>query len=206
MQEATRIRIIELFRQRHGYASFQELRQEKVTIKMINELLEEGQVQKVCRGWYWCNVCGFKKPRDYQCIEIAKADADAVICLDSACYFHDLITEEPQELHISTERSDRKQFQMEFPVSRHYLTRKNLEDEIIRVETEFGSYQVFGMERTVCDCIRMVERVPFQTRLEMLMRYRQREDRNVERLVEYGKNLKAGELMQVTLRSLGENV
>lgn len=201
MRQQTYERIRNLCKEKNGYVSFQQFKEENVTIQQINELTAEGKLEKVCRGWYWCNCCGLEKPVDYQFIELAKADEKAVICLESACYFHGLLAKPPEVVRVSTERTDRKQFKMNFPVSRHYLARKGYEDEVIKVETPFGSYQVFERERTVCDCLRLLETVPLESRLEMLVNYREFSDRDEERLLMYGRSLKAGGLMQMTLES-----
>lgn len=201
MRQQTYERILNFCREKNGYVSFREFKEGSVTIQQINELVAEGKLEKICRGWYWCCFCGLEKPADYRFIEIGKADENAVICLESACYFHGLLEEPPEAVCVSTERTDRKQFKMNFPISRHYLARKGYEGEVIRVETPYGSYQVFERERTVCDCLRLLETVPLEKRLEMIVNYREFSDRDEERLLMYGKSLKAGGLMQMTLES-----
>lgn len=201
MRQQTYERIRDFCKEKNGYISFHEFKEENISIQQINELVAEGKLEKICRGWYWCRFCGLEKPADYRFIEISKADENAVICLESACYFHGLLGEPPQEVCVSTERTDRKQFKMNFPVSRHYLARKGYEGEVVRVESPYGSYQVFERERTVCDCLRLLETVPLERRLEMMVNYRELPDRDEDRLLLYGKSLKAAGLMQMTLDS-----
>lgn len=183
-------KIIDLFAAHHGYMSYADLQKERVTILQIRELENDGTVQKFSRGWYWCRKCGIEKADDYKYIEIAKVNPNAVICLESACYLCGMIREAPQVVKVATERGDRRKMEMDFPVQRYFFQNTGLEGEICTKETEFGSYRYYGFERTVCDCIRLKEKMDEKVYLEVVGIYRQKQEQK-KRVEEYAKALRA---------------
>lgn len=183
-------KIIELFHDNHGYMSFEQLKEEGVTIAQIQELADREILDKFARGWYWCNQCGYTRPKDRKYIEIGKVNEKAVICMDSAGYLQKLLKKEPEVISVATERTDRKKMEFAFPVNRYYFQNTGAEDEIELVNTEFGSYKVYSVDRTVCDCIRMKSRLSGNVLEEIEEAYKSQK-RDINRLLAYAKSLRA---------------
>lgn len=183
-------KIIELFHDNHGYMSFDQLKEEGVTIAQIQELADRGILDKFARGWYWCNKCGHIRPKDRKYIEIGKVNEKAVICMDSAGYLQKLLKREPEVISVATERTDRKKMEFAFSVNRYYFQNTGAEDEIETINTEFGSYRVYSVDRTVCDCIRMKSRLSEDVLEEIEEAYKA-QNRDINRLLEYAKGLRA---------------
>lgn len=183
-------KIIELFHDNHGYMSFDQLKEEGVTIAQIQELADRGILDKFARGWYWCNKCGHIRPKDRKYIEIGKVNEKAVVCMDSAGYLQKLLKREPEVISVATERTDRKKMEFAFSVNRYYFQNTGAEDEIETINTEFGSYRVYSVDRTVCDCIRMKSRLSEDVLEEIEEAYKA-QNRDINRLLEYAKGLRA---------------
>ncbi|HJD45310.1 MAG TPA: hypothetical protein H9909_00570 [Candidatus Mediterraneibacter norfolkensis] len=183
-------KIIDLFHDNHGYMSFDQLKEKGVTIAQIQELADREILDKFARGWYWCNKCGYERPVDRKYIEIGKVNEKAVICMDSAGYLQKLLKKEPETISVATERTDRKKMEFAFPVNRYYFQNTGIEDEIERVSTEFGSYRVYSVDRTVCDCIRMKNRLGEGVLEEIEESYKKR-DPDINQLLAYGRGLRA---------------
>lgn len=183
-------KIIDLFHDNHGYMSFEQLKEKGVTIAQIQELVDREILDKFARGWYWCNMCGYERPKDRKYIEIGKVNEKAVICMDSAGYLQKLLKEEPKVISVATERTDRKKMEFAFPVIRYYFQNTGAEDEIETVNTEFGSYRVYSVDRTVCDCIRMKSRLDERELEEIEKAYKERNP-DIDRLFVFAKGLRA---------------
>ena len=91
---------------------------------------------------------------------------------------------------VATERTDRKKMEFAFPVNRYYFQNTGAEDEIELVNTEFGSYRVYSVDRTVCDCIRMKSRLSGNVLEEIEEAYKSQK-RDINRLLAYAKSLRA---------------
>lgn len=183
-------KITGVFYENSGYMSYEKLKECGITASQIQELLEKGMLEKFARGWYWCSGCGLQRPVYHKYVEICLVNPGAVICMESACFLHGLIQEEPKVISVATERSDRRKMEFAFPVVRYYLQNTGLQDEIQEVKTEFGTYRVYSEDRTVCDCIRMRNRISSELFLEIENGYRNREH-TAARLEAYARKLRA---------------
>lgn len=158
MRDATYDKLEHLYRRFKGYISTQELMREGFTNRQIALLTKEGYLERVCHGYYWMLHGGYKKPFDYKCIEVALSNPRAVISMESACYYRKMIKTEPKALTVATERTDRSAMKMMFPLERHYFSCSNFQVGIEKVQTEFGNYNIYNVERSLCDMLRLERR------------------------------------------------
>ena len=183
-------RAMDSFHENHGYMTFGQLKEAGVTIGQIHELEEMNVLEKISRGVYWCRDCGWEKPKDYKYIEAAKVYPKAVFCLESACYLNGLTEKEPEILTIATSREDRKIITLPFAFHRYYLQNAGLEGEICQKDTDFGSYRYYGQDRTICDVIRLQDKVCGEIVFEVIDKYR-REQAMRKRVMLYAEALRA---------------
>lgn len=121
-------------------------------------------------------------------METCFVNPNAVICADSARYYLGLIPVEPSRLSVATRRSDRRKMELPFPTIRHYISEKTYGEDIVKVDTLFGSYQVYSTERSVCDCIRFRESIEAPVFELILETYRQNQtEKQRERLLAYAR-------------------
>lgn len=189
MLPRTRERMINAFKEQKGYMSFKQLQEKGVTVLQIREMEEAGVLEKFARGWYWCNECGYTKPVDHKYVEIAKVNPRAVICMESACYLSGLIEEEPTEICLATERTDRKKMELEFPTKRFYFKQTGIKGEIVEKKTKCGSYYYYSPERTFCDCIRLKNKIKPDIYEEIMEHYKDQHSK-LKRLYEYADMLR----------------
>lgn len=155
MRENTYIKIGALYSRYRGYVGTQDLLSEGFSNRQISVLVEEGYLEKICHGHYWIAGRQYRKPSDYKCIEVCLSNPGAVICMDSALYYQGVLPAEPDHLSVATERTDRSMMKMNFMVQRHYFSKGNFNVGIRKKETEFGRYNIYDIERSVCDLYRL---------------------------------------------------
>ena len=155
MRENTYIKIETLYRKYRGYVETKNLLAEGFSNRQISTLVNEGYLQKVCYGHYWLSGKQCKKPFDYKCIEASLSNPGVVICMNSALYYQGVLSVEPDYLSVATERTDRSMMKMNFKVQRHYFSKRNFNVGIKKKETEFGKYNIYDTERSVCDLYRL---------------------------------------------------
>lgn len=189
MLRETVIKIERLSRKYKGYISTEELLREGITNRQIGVFVEIEILERVCHGYYWFNCSVLVKPPDYKALEVCFSDPEAVICADSACFYLGLIDVEPVRLSAATRRSDRRRLHMNFPVSRHYYSERLFPAYQTETETEFGTYRIYDIERSVCDCIRFREDLEADIFAYVLECYKKRNPAG-DKLLEYAKNLR----------------
>lgn len=155
MRNSTYHRLEGLYQTYKGYISTRELLDEGFSNRQIAVLAEENYLEKVCYGHYWLLQCGRVKPEDYKCIEASLSNPRTVIAMESACFYQGLVKEEPPFLAVATERTDRSAMKMNFPVKRHYFSSPKFQLGMQEVQTEFGSYRIYDVERSFCDIVRL---------------------------------------------------
>lgn len=188
MYKRTYEKIIDLFHQNHGYMSFETLKSEGVTVLQMRELEDECVIERFCRGWYWCNACGYDKPINYKYIEIGLADSEAVICLDSAAFLGGIKMPEPEVVKFAVPRTDRKKLQFDFATCRYFYT--HMEEEYIAVlRTDFGDIRYFAPARAVVDSLGSVSKIEASS-LEGITAYKNSHKLRVEEYKKFITKLK----------------
>lgn len=194
MLKRTYDKVNTLFEEAGGYLPARVLLANKITTIQIRSMLEEGKIERISHGNYWNLMSGRKKPKHYKMVEACMTNPKAVICALSACYYHGLIDEEPEKLYIATARTDRGGMKLTFPVSRHYFSVQAFGDDIIRKKTASGTIRVYGMDRSVCDCIRLEKEIGKETVRLIVDRYKNNKKRKPGRLLKYADRMRFGQI------------
>lgn len=188
MIKDTCIKLWRLTEKYKGYISTSELLREGMTNRQISEFVDNGMLERVCYGIYWFNCAEYAKPEDYKAIEICRSDPKAVICADSACFYQGLIDTEPPVVSIATRRDDRSKIKMNFPVLRHYYSGSNFTEHQQTINTEFGQYAVYNIERSVCDCIRFRKDID-EGIFSLVIECYKKQEKEINRLTCYAEKL-----------------
>ena len=199
MLKKTYEKVNELFEKANGYLPTRTLLDNKITTIQIRAMLEEGKIERVSHGHYWNLMSGRKKPENYKMLEACMTNPKAVICADSACYFHGLIKDKPKKLSVATLKTDRSKMQMNFPVTRHYYSDLAFEQDVEVVETKYGSFRVYTLERSVCDSIRFREDIGMEEVRTIVKNYMKRENKQMERLLAYADAMRVGKIVRNSL-------
>ena len=192
-------KVTKLFEEGNGYRSAAQLKEARVTTVQIKELVSKGIIERISHGHYWLIDEENGKPENYEMIEIGKVNPRAVICADSACYFHGLIEEKPRKLSVATLKTDRSKMQMNFPITRHYYSDLAFEQDLEEVKTEYGTFRVYTLERSVCDAIRFREDIGQKQVDTIVKNYMKQEDKQLERMLAYADAMRVGKIVRNTL-------
>lgn len=182
MRTITYAKLENIYRKFNGYTSTKTLLNEGLSNRQIAALAEEGYLEKVCHGYYWLAGKGVDKPLDYKCIEACLSDAKAVICMKSALYYQGVIEMEPEYLSVATERTDRSLLKMNFLTDRHYFSDKNFQIGITKKETQFGCYNIYNIERSICDLFRLEPEITVE-----IINYARSNEQQYQRLLKYAE-------------------
>lgn len=195
MRTITYYKLENLYKRYKGYISTKELLNEGFSNRQIADLVKENYLERVCYGHYWMMQCGHKKPKDYKCIEVCLGSQRAVIAMKSACFYQEIIDTEPEVLIVATERTDRSKMKMRFPVERHYFSDSNFRIGLRSVKTEFGSYNIYNVERSICDMIRLKNVASWEGFLEEISCRIMLEKEQHEQILRYAKMLRMNNML-----------
>ena len=192
-------KVTKLFRDGNGYRNAAQLKEAKVTTVQIKELVKKGILERVSHGHYWLIDEEKGKPENYEMIEACMVNPRAVICADSACYYHGLLEEAPEKLSVATLKTDRSKMQLNFPVTRHYYSDLAFEQDLEVFDTVYGSVRIYGLERSVCDTIRFRDDIGEENVDKIVSNYMKRENRQMDRLLAYADAMRVGKIVRTKL-------
>lgn len=192
-------KVTKLFRDGNGYRNAAQLKEAKVTTVQIKELVNKGIIERVSHGHYWLIDEEKGKPENYEMLEACMVNPRAVICADSACYYHGLIDKAPEKLSVATLKTDRSKMQLNFPVTRHYYSDLAFEQDLEIVNTPYGPLRVYALERSVCDTIRFRDDIGMTMVENIVHNYMKRDNRQMERLLAYADAMRVGKIVRTTL-------
>lgn len=197
-------KVTKLFRDGNGYRNAAQLKDAKVTTVQIKELVSKGILERVSHGHYWLIDEEKGKPENFEMLEACMVNPRAVICADSACYYHGLIDKAPEKLSVATLKTDRSKMQLNFPVTRHYYSDLAFEQDLEVVNTPYGQIRIYALERSVCDTIRFRADIGIEMVENIVQNYMKRENRQMERLFAYADAMRVGKIVRTTLEQKGQ--
>ena len=192
-------KVTKLFRDGNGYRNAAQLKDAKVTTVQIKELVSKGILERVSHGHYWLIDEEKGKPENFEMLEACMVNPRAVICADSACYYHGLIQKAPERLSVATLKTDRSKMQLNFPVTRHYYSDLAFEQDLEVVKTPYGQIRIYALERSVCDTIRFRADIGIETVEHIVQNYMKLENRQMGRLLAYADAMRVGKIVRTTL-------
>lgn len=197
-------KVLALFQSGNGYRNASELKDSKITTVQIKELVKKGIVEHVSHGFYWLVDEENGKPDNYKLIEACMVNPRAVICADSACYYHGLIDKEPEVLSVATLKTDRSRMQLNFLVCRHYYSNLAFEQDMTVENTPYGKIRVYDIERSVCDCIRFREDIGSEMLELIISNFLERNGNQMDRLLAYADAMRVGKIVRIKLNQIEE--
>lgn len=175
--------IIKLMEVQNGYATTSEILNQGIAFSDIRKLDEEGKIERIKRGLYRLQNDSFMTPIQ-EFIDVCKAIPKSVICLYSSLSHYELTTYIPTDVMLAIPQGYHAP-RLEFPPIRVFHFSKNqYEAGIENIETSRGTYRIYSPEKSVCDAFRFRNKLGDDTAKESLFNYLERQDRNIEKLMD----------------------
>lgn len=180
--------------------SVEELKSKGLSMYKINQLVEQGSLVKLNRKYY--ENAGYIG--DVSDFYYAYAYVPAgVICLLSAAVYYDLTTYVPEAIDIAIRRKARVSTMPEWPeISLHYYTDDRFSLGIQTIDEGKNHFRIFDLEKTVVDIVYYRKQIGAEETKEILTKYLQRKDRNLNRLMRYAEAMKCGDTLRTYLEVL----
>ncbi len=176
-----------IFKQYGGIMRTFELKREGISYYILQELMEEGLVEKIKYGYYqWQDEKAFSE------VSIISAlFPDAIICDISAAMYYGYTDRVPGIWHIAVNnKSARNKFKIDFPkVKPHFISANRLEIGVSEGNIDGITVKIYDRERVVCDCLRHVNTMDGEVFNIIIQRYVGDKDKDVARLMEYAAKL-----------------
>jgi predicted transcriptional regulator of viral defense system len=179
-------KVFALLEERGGYLTSQEARENSVENKTLQRMAERGLIERAAHGLY-IGADIFPDPffvAQYRCPK-------GVFSNETALFLHDLSDRDPLRLAMTIASGWNTSLLMDDDIHFFYSRPKWMGLGVCALETPSGiKVRAYDTERTLCDCLRNIDKLDRDLVLTALNRYAKGEDRDSAKLLEYASALK----------------
>ena len=177
-----------IFEQHGGIMQTSQLEENGIYYKKLQQLIEEGEVEQVRRGYYqYIDENAFS-----EVTVIKKLFPDGILCMESALEYYDYTECTPSAWHIAVDaNSTRTRFYLDYPVVKpHFIQRNRLDIGVTEVEIDGVKISIYDRDKTMCDCLYHRNKMDAEVFNNAVRCYLKDEKKNLARLAEYARALK----------------
>ena len=178
--------LIELARKNYGIITTGMVVKEGIRKEKIKEMLDADLILRVSRGVYVLKGSDYDEYKEFQTI-----CSKGIYSYGTAAYFWGLSDRVPNILSCTVPQGfNATQLETDIKVKFHYVKQEIYEMGITQIKSPQGALVYsYDMERTICDLIRSHDKMDVQLFGGALTGYFKRNDKNIRKLVKYGKKM-----------------
>lgn len=165
-----------------------QLNAEKLYYRDIQQMLEEGLIEKVKRGYYhWIEDFGKS-----EVVIINRLFPDAVLCMETALFYYGYSDRNPAEWNIAIDKNaSRQRTKIDYPFVKAY----RVEPTILAIgetkgEIDFIDVSIYDRDRTICDVLRNMNKMDKEIFNKAIQNYVKDPKKNIPNLMQYAKKLR----------------
>ncbi len=177
-----------LFSQYDYVMTTAELTASKLYYVDIKQLLNEGLIEKVKRGYYyWIEDCG-----ESEIVIINRLFPDAVLCMETALFYYQYSDRNPAEWNFAIDKNvSKRRTKIDNPFIRAY----RVEHDLVTLgeaegEIDFHKVRIYDRDRTVCDVLRNMNKMDKEIFNKAVQGYVKDPKKNIPNLMKYAKILR----------------
>ena len=177
-----------IFKQYNGMMRTKELQQEKIHYQKIQQLIQEGHIEKVRYGYYqWVDSDDFSETGT-----IIRLFPDAILCMDTALRYYGYSDRTPLEWHLAVNKDSCKtRFNIDYPfVKPYYVKPTILELGLTQREMDGHTVRIYDKDRVICDCLRYRNKMDKEIFNKAIQNYINDPEKSIPRLLEYSEPLR----------------
>ena len=193
MRQATRNKIINIFKDQSGYACTGDITKQGIHHVHLKALLEDGTIIKIKHGLF-----SLSDNNQFDAFLEAKLSIpDGVICLGTALSWYGLTTWDPPEIHIAIPKGRKIKLPEYPPVKLFYFSGNFYNYGIADEEIESGDViKIYDREKTICDIVRYRNKIGIDIMKESLREYLKSNEINLNKLHKYSVSLKISSVLR----------
>jgi predicted transcriptional regulator of viral defense system len=184
---------ITIFRKHGGQLRMSEALSHGITRYMLYSLRDKGLIAQVTRGVY--RLMELPPLSNPDLVTVSLRFPNAVICLISALYYHNMTTQIPHAVSVAVPRNSRIPSLDYPPVQAHRFTDKAYHSGIENHIIDGASVKIYTPEKTLADCFKFRNKIGMEIVLEALKLYRTRHPFNIEKLLMYAEVCRVKKIM-----------
>lgn len=178
----------EIFSAYNNVMSTAELKAKKIYYSDIQQLLQEGFIEKIRRGYYhW-----IEEFDGSEIVIINKLFPDAVLCMETALFYYRYSDRNPAEWNIAVDKNaSRQRTKIDYPFIKAYRVEPSLltlGESVGKID--LSEVRIYDRDRTICDVLRNMNKMDKEIFNKAIQNYINDPKKNVPNLMIYAKELR----------------
>ena len=178
----------EIFDRYGGMMRTAQLAEEKVFYLQREQLIADGYVEKIRRGYYqWIN------PNDFSEVGVViRLFPDAILCMETALRYYGYSDRTPGTWHLAVSKdSGKSRFQIDYPfVKPYYVEPAVLELGLGKGNIDGHEVRIYDKDRVICDCLRYRNKMDKEIINKAIQNYIADPKKSIPKLLEYAEPLR----------------
>ncbi len=177
-----------IFDQYGGMMRTKELQSENVFYRRLQQLIDEGHVEKVRYGYYqWIDEDNFSEAGT-----VIRLFPDAVFCMDTALRYYKYSDRTPAQWHLTVSKdSGKSRFKIDYPfIKPYYVEPKILEIGLSHGNMDGHEIRIYDKDRVICDCLRYRNKMDKEIFNRAIQSYIADPEKSIPKLLEYSETLR----------------
>ncbi|MBK6793228.1 MAG: type IV toxin-antitoxin system AbiEi family antitoxin domain-containing protein [Anaerolineales bacterium] len=167
---------------------------------VLYEMVKSGELVREAPGIY--RLSNFDPLGNPDLVNISLRAPQAVFCLISALYFHELTTQIPHFVYFALPRDVKTPKIQHPPIRVFHFSEAPYKAGIVEYEVDGVKVKVYDREKTLSDCFKFRRTVGMDVAIESLRDYIKQPKMNVSLLMKYAKVNRVEKVMRPYVESL----
>jgi len=171
-----------------------QLAQEKVFYAQRQQLISDGYIEKIRRGYYqWINPDDFSETG-----LITRLFPDAIFCMDTALRYYGYSDRTPGQWHLAVSKdSGKSRFHIDYPfVKPYYIEPAVLELGLTQGNMDGHNIRIYDKDRLICDCLRYRNKMDKEIFNKAIQSYIADPEKCIPKLMAYSGPLRVKKLVK----------
>lgn len=167
-----------------GILTTRELKSHGLNHYQINDLIDDGTIERIKRGVYIFNDTYLTEQELVQ-----KIIPTGIFCMHSAAMLYNYSTYVPNTYHLAIESKERYTLPDHPPIKLYYWKKSQLELGVKTVKRKYSEIKVYDKEKTVCDFIKFRKKEERSVVSQVIRAYLNDSERDLNKLWSYSEKL-----------------
>ena len=164
--EKSQRRLIQFFKSHKGICRFSEILKAGFNAKHLSELLKEGFIHKIGRGFYQLDQVPSLSSPDL--VMSALKCKGSIVCLISALHFYGVTDEVPKSVYLAIPKGARRNKIKYPPVQFFNFSRESWNAGVEVYEIDGFPVRVYSLPKTIADCFKFRNKIGVSLALDAL--------------------------------------